>query len=60
MARYKVIELFNEDYPIFVNIEEGSDIALDTDNYNEALEQAKDCQDGFILDFEDMKIIKPD
>lgn len=58
MSRYYVIEMFeNQEIPTFSTIL-GEDRVFKTDYINKALEVAEDHQEGYVLDFEEMKIIK--
>lgn len=54
---YLVIELWENAAPSLVQQEDGE--VFHTEHLNEALEEASDCQDGYVLDFVNMKIIKP-
>lgn len=65
--RYMILEMWENSEPHLVTKipndlgtenEEPAEV-FRTDNYEEALEEQDNCQDGYILDFELMKIIKP-
>lgn len=57
--RYFVIEMWeNQEVPSF-SMKEGTDEVFTTDYINKAKEVALEHQEGYILDFEEMKIIKP-
>ena len=59
MARYYVIEMWeNQEIPNFSMIP-NEDEVFTTDNLIKAQQESIDCQEGYILDFEEMKIIKP-
>jgi len=59
MARYYVIEMWEaQEIPSFSTLA-GEDKAFTTNDYQEALDEQGEMQDGYILDFQECKIIKP-
>lgn len=52
-----IIEMWESIPPTIVTDKEG--IPLEFSSLEAALEEASNCQDGYVLDFENMKIIKP-
>lgn len=63
MSRYYVIEMWENTEPHFIFNEvdfsnNGGDTIFNTDDLEEAKKELMNCQEGYILDFEEMKIIK--
>lgn len=57
--KYIVIEMWENSQPALV-VEPATNEVFTTDSLEEAIEEAKDCQDGYILDFSKMLIYNAD
>ncbi len=61
MARYYVVEMWeNLDFPVFDYnpVTEDTSEVFTTNDRDLAIEQAEGLHDGYVLDFEELKIIK--
>ncbi len=58
MSRYYVIDMWENTFPVFP--QEDDESPLSFEELNKAKEYCFDnCQNGYVLDFEKMKVIKP-